>query len=365
MTSGSQDDRPLGEDVKERDRWQPLVSVVVPVRNEEQHIEACLERLLAQDYPRERLEILVVDGRSSDRTRAIVKTVAAHHPDASVRLLDNPERTVPHAMNTGIRAARGAVIVRMDGHSIPTPDYVALSIAALERSGAANVGGVFEAKGATPFGEAVAVATENSIGAGDARYRIGGVPGNVDTVPYGAFRREVFERIGLFDESLTRNQDYELNVRIRGAGERVYFDPAIRCTYTPRGTVRSLWSQYFQYGWWKVETIRRHPGSLRWRQLVPPAFVAVVLLLAIASPWSAIAATLLAATLAVYLLTLTVVARRIAPPRATVGRVLVAFLVLHFAWSVGFLLNVVSLGRYPYRATPPRVPPLSDPNGST
>ena len=340
-------------------KWLPRVSVVLPIHNEARHIEACLERLIAQDYPRERLEILLVDGRSEDGTRDVLQRVQVRHPDVDLRLLDNPQRTVSHAMNVGIQAAHGEVIVRMDGHALPTDDYVSRCVAALEHSGAANAGGVFEAKGGTPFGEAVAVATEHPIGAGDAKYRIGGSAGDVDTVPYGAFRREVFETVGLYDESLVRNQDYELNVRIRATGERIYFDPAIRCTYTPRGTVRALWSQYFQYGWWKVETIRRHPSSLRWRQLVPPTFVAGVLALGLTAPWWPLGALAFWLAIGTYLIAVLAVSLRVARLRAAPMHVLVAIVVLHGAWSSGFLLNLSTIGRFPYRAGTPAVPRLS------
>jgi succinoglycan biosynthesis protein ExoA len=338
----------------------PQVSVVLPVRNEAAHIEACLERLLAQDFPQDRFEILVVDGRSDDDTRVVVERVRGRHPAATLRLLDNPQRTVPPALNVGIRAARGEIIVRMDGHAVPASDYLSACVAALQRSGAANVGGVFASKGATPFGEAVALATGHPLGAGDARYRIGGTPRDVDTVPFGAFRRAAFERVGLFDESLVRNQDYEFNVRLRAAGERVHFDPAIRVAYTPRGTVRALASQYFQYGWWKVETVRRHPSSLRWRQAVPPAFVAFLAVALLAAPWWAPAAIALGVTLAVYLGTLGLAAWRVARPPATPVGVLVAFVVIHFGFSLGFLLNALSRGTFPYRAQPPRVPRIGD-----
>jgi len=338
----------------------PWVSVVLPIRNEADHIEACLERLLAQDYPKDRLEILVVDGRSDDATRDVVERVQARHPEAELRLLDNPGRTVPPALNLAIRAARGDVIVRMDGHAVPTGDYLSACVAALARSGAANVGGVVVAEGATPFGQAVALATQHPLGAGDAKHRIGGAPGDVDTVPFGAFRRDVFERVGMFDESLVRNQDYEFNVRIRAAGERVHFDPSIRFSYTPRGSVRALWSQYFQYGWWKVETVRRHPSSLRWRQAVPPAFVLGLIVALLAAPWSAIAGVALIAVLAVYLGAIGVASWRVARAPATPAGLLLAFLVIHFGFSLGFLLNLVSRGTYPYRARPPEVPRFGD-----
>lgn len=340
-------------------RSLPFVSVVLPIRNEAAHIEACLERILAQDYPLDRMEVLVVDGRSDDATVDVVRHVQERHPDASLRVLDNPDRIVPPALNVGIRAARGEVVVRMDGHSVPAPDYVSACVRALSESGAANVGGAVEAVGATPFGRAVAVATGHALGAGDARYRIGGGASDVDTVAFGAFRRDVFSKTGLFDESMVRNQDYEMNVRIRAAGERVRLDPSIRFTYTPRGTVRGLAKQYFEYGWWKVETLRRHPGSLRWRQAVPAAFVAAVVLGALLAPWWGVARWGLVAALAPYAAVVAIVSARLAPTAGDAGiaRIAGAFAVIHGAWGFGFLTNVLTGGRFPRPAGPARVPP--------
>ena len=339
--------------------WRPRVSVILPIRNEARHIDACLERLLQQDYPRELVEILVVDGRSDDGTRDVVKQVQARHPDAALRLLDNPQRTVPPALNAGIRAAKGEVIVRMDGHAVPAIDYLSACVAALGRSGAANVGGAVEAEGTTPFGQAVALATQHPLGAGDAKYRVGGSPGDVDTVPFGAFRRELFEAVGLFDESLVRNQDYELNVRIRAAGQRIHFDPAIRVKYSPRNSAQALWSQYLQYGWWKVETLRRHPQSLRWRQLIPPVLLAGLLVGMLVSLWWSTAAVALALGAAIYLTVIAIVTALVTRPPARPLHVLTAFVVVHFAWSLGFLLNVVSKGAFPYQARPPDVPRMA------
>ena len=338
----------------------PFVSVVLPIRNEAAHIEACLERLLDQDYPRDRMEILVVDGRSEDGTREIVREVQARHPSADVRLVDNPERIVPPAMNLGIQSARFDIIVRMDGHSVPAGDYVSACVRALQRSGAANVGGVIEPVGATRFGRAVATATGHRLGAGDARYRIGGEPGDVDHVAFGSFRREAFAVVGLFDESLVRNQDDEMNMRLRAAGLRVYLDPAIRVQYTPRGTVRGLWSQYFQYGWWRIETMKRHPQSVRWRQLLPPAVTAAFLGAALLAPFWSLAAFGLALAALTYGVLVSTVALRVARPQRDAGLVALAFVVMHFGYGFGFLCHALTWGRYPYRARPPRVPRLRD-----
>jgi len=336
----------------------PLVSVVLPIRNEAPFIEACLERLLDQDYPRERMEILVVDGQSDDATVEVVRGVQQRHPTADVRILENDRRIVPPALNIGIRAARGSVIVRMDGHSVPASDYVSKCVAALRVSGAANVGGVLEAVGATPFGWAVATATGHPLGAGDARYRIGGAPGFVDHVAFGAFPKAVFDEVGLFDESLVRNQDDEMNMRLRGAGKRVYLDPAIQVRYTPRGTVRGLWSQYFQYGWWRLETMKRHPTELRLRQALPPAMAAAFASAAVLAPFWSVAAIGLAIASILYVVMLAAVALRLAGQHAAAPLIALAFAVMHFAYGFGFLSHVVSGGRFPYRAGHPCVPSL-------
>lgn len=339
----------------------PTVSVVLPIRNEAAHIEAVLARLLEQDYPRHLvIEILVVDGRSEDGTRDAISRFRRRHPGAGIRVLDNPRRITSAALNIGISAARGDVVVRMDGHAIPATDYVSRCIDALQRTGASNVGGVVEPVGRTAFGAAVALVTRHPLGAGDARYRVGGSPGEVDTVMYGAFRREVFEHVGLFDESMIVNEDYELNVRIRAAGYRIHFDPSIRFRYTPRGTAADLWRQYFRYGWWKVETLRRMPQSLRWRQALPPALPALLIGLVLASPWSATAAIVLAAVVSGYATVIGVVAWLVAKPPASLSSVWLAFAIIHMAWGIGFLLSVVTRGRFPYRAESPRVPALSD-----
>ncbi|MCA1789494.1 MAG: glycosyltransferase family 2 protein, partial [Thioalkalivibrio sp.] len=285
------------------------------------------------------------------------------HPDVTLRVIDNPERTVPHALNRAISAAHGDVILRMDGHAVPMADYVSACVAALDRSGAANAGGAFVVRGNTPFGHAVALATQHRLGAGDARYRAGGTAGDVDTVPFGTFRRETFERVGLFDESLVRNQDYEMNYRIRRAGLRIFFDPEIRVTYVPRGTVRALASQYLQYGWWKVETVRRHPASLRLRQAIPPLFLAWFVGWALAAPWSPVASVVLAASFAVYAVTILMISLRLARPPARALDIAVAFATIHFSWATGFVMNLVTAGRFPYRSKPPRIPRLKEQQG--
>ena len=341
--------------------WRPLVSIVLPVRNEERHIRACLKHLLEQDYPPNLLEILVVDGESTDETRQIVREIQQEVGSGRLRLLNNPGKIVPVALNIGIGAARGELIVRMDGHTVPARDYVSSCVRAMAASGADNVGGPMRPHGENEFGKAVAAALQHPFGVGDARFHLEGESGFVDTVYMGAFRREIFERSGLFDESMVRNQDYEMNVRIRGAGGRIYLDPNIRSSYTPRGSFAKLWKQYFEYGWWRVETIRRHRWSARWRQLLPAAFVLSLAGLAFLAPFWALARLALALQLALYLgaIGTAVLGLRKRLSLGSLVRLPAAFIAMHIGYGSGFLLNLVSGRRFPFRAAPPEVPTLT------
>lgn len=322
----------------------PLVSVIMPLRNEADMIRRSLGAVLAQDYPGEQLEVLVVDGMSDDDTRAIVGEMAA--ADGRVRLLDNPARIVPTAMNIGIAAARGEVIVRVDGHTLIAPDYVARCVHHLRETGADNVGGAMQPAGLTPVGRAIAAATRSPFGI-PTRFHHSARPGFVDTVYMGAWPRATLVRVGGFDESLVRNQDYELNYRIRRSGGRIYFAPDIRSTYYGRQTLTALARQYFQYGAWKARVIAQHPLSTRPRHLVAPAFVAAVAVGAALAPVSRWARALLALAAGSYALANGAVSLRLAARR---GRDLlpwlpVAFATVHVSWGAGFWWGVAQLAR--------------------
>lgn len=250
---------------------QPFVSVLVPVRNEERYIERCLYSLARQDYPRDRFEVLVIDGRSTDLTRQVVSRFAAEST-LDVRLLDNPRLLPAAAMNTGLTAAAGEVIVRVDGHAHVAPDFLRQSVSALERWRADCVGGVITSEGDTLAGEAIAAAMSSRFGVGGSAFRVGGA-GKVDTVAFGAYRREVFRRIGGFDEDIERGEDDEFNYRLLDAGGTIVLAPEIHAAYTVRGTLGGVWRQYFGYGRAKPQVLRRHPAQVRARQLAPAAFV--------------------------------------------------------------------------------------------
>ncbi len=253
----------------------PIVSIIVPCYNEQSTIRQLLEAIYAQTFPRPALEVVIADGMSSDGTRAEIAAFAAAHPDLAVRVVDNPQRSIPAALNQALRQARGEIIVRLDAHSMPYPDYVERCVAALEGGLGENVGGVWEIRpgGSGWLAESIAAAAAHPLGVGDARYRHATRADYVDTVPFGAFKRELLALIGFFDENLLTNEDYEFNVRVRRSGGRIWLDPAIRSVYLARPTLTALGRQYFRYGFWKWRMLQRYPATLRWRQGLPPLFV--------------------------------------------------------------------------------------------
>ena len=255
----------------------PFVSVIMPVRNEADFIERSLGAVLAQDYPSGRLEILVVDGMSRDGTREMVARLAERSRRFPVVILDNPDHIVSPALNKGLERAKGEIIIRVDGHCEIPPDYVRRCVAALEKTGADCVGGILVTVGQTRLASAIALAQSSFFGVGGVSFRMTGVKARfVDTVAFGAYRREVFRRIGDFDEELVRNQDDEFNLRLIQSGGKIWLDPSIRTVYYSRATLRSLWRQYFQYGFYKVRVIQKRGKVPSWRHLVPAAFVAAL-----------------------------------------------------------------------------------------
>ncbi|MEP1125030.1 MAG: glycosyltransferase family 2 protein [Ilumatobacter sp.] len=253
----------------------PAVDVVMPIRNEAAHLEAAIASVRAQAYPGE-MRIILGVGPSDDGTEALAATIADHSDDVVV--VTNPSGRTPSALNRAIRAGSAPVVVRVDGHSVLSDGYVQRAVETLRETGAANVGGTQRPEPTTPFERAVADATSSWLGTGGASYKVGTEAHSTDTVYLGVFDRASIESLGLFDESLIRNQDYELNIRLRAAGGVVWFDPALSVGYRPRPTWAKLARQYYEYGWWKSVVLRRHPSSLRLRQLIPPVGIAGVLL---------------------------------------------------------------------------------------
>lgn len=259
----------------------PLVTIIMPIRNEASYIGWSLRSVLLQDYPLDRLEILIVDGMSDDTTRqAISQAMASWVPREGapqLRLYDNPSRIVPAAMNIGLAHARGDVIIRIDGHCEIPPNYVRRCVEVLRSTGADNVGGLQRAVGQGWVGAAIALAANSPFGVGGARFHYSTRAGWVDTVYLGAYRRAVFSRIGGFDEELVRNQDDELNFRLVQSGGTVWLDPSIESIYYGRASLRGLWRQYYQYGLYKVRVIQKRGAVASWRHLVPALFVLALL----------------------------------------------------------------------------------------
>ncbi len=318
----------------------PFVSLVLPVRNEEKYIGSCLQALVSQDYPDEKFEILIADGQSKDRTREVIEKYKSVFP--KIFLFDNPGLIVPTGLNILIRQAKGQFIIRVDGHTVIAPDYVRQCVLALTASGAENVGGRMTAIGSNYFGKAVAAATSVPFGIGNARFHYSEKEELVDTVYLGAWPIHVFKKIGLFDEELVRDQDDEFNYRLRSSGGRILLSPKINSIYTVRGSPLSLWKQYFQYGFWKIRVLQKHPKQMSLRQFVPLAFVLSLILslvLTLVQPWGWVC---MIAILGLYLLTNLAVSLAIAKKQGWhfLRLLPLAFAIIHLGYGLGFLVGL-------------------------
>jgi succinoglycan biosynthesis protein ExoA len=311
----------------------PGVAVVVPVRDAGRDLRRCLDAVLAQDYPGS-VEVAVAVGPSGDDTLAVAREYAAR--DARVRVVDNPSGRTPAALNAAIAATSAPIVARVDGHAVLPPGYLRQAAVTLRETGADNVGGQQAARGETPFERAVAVAMTSRFGVGNATFHYGGQPGPTDTVYLGVFRRSALERVGGFDESLVRNQDYELNWRIRESGGVIWFDPELRVRYRPRSSLRGLARQYYEYGYWKRVVLRRHPSSVRVRQLVPPAAVVANAAGLLGGVLLDRRALVVPGVYAAAVAAASVAAGRRQPP-AVAARLPLIFATMHHAWGLGFL----------------------------
>ncbi|MFN8530444.1 MAG: glycosyltransferase family 2 protein [Anaerolineae bacterium] len=317
----------------------PLVSVIMPVRNEESFIERSLGAVLAQDYPADRIEVLIADGMSDDRTREIVRALDVDH---RVTILDNPARIQSAGMNQAIEAAKGDILIRVDGHTIIAPDYVRECVSALAETGAQNVGGPMNPVGITPMGKAIAAAGKSSFAVPSA-FHVSQKAQFTDTVYMGAWPKSLFATVKGYDEALVINEDYELNVRIRKAGGKLYFTPKIQSQYYGRQTLGALAKQYYRYGIGKTETLRLHPGSLRPRQLVAPAFVVGLIGGAVLSLISVWFFALWLLGIAAYLALALIFTIKAAGTRdlGLLWRMPLVFATIHLSWGVGFWVGLL------------------------
>jgi succinoglycan biosynthesis protein ExoA len=248
------------------DGSRPAVSVVLPVLNEERHLRAAVGAILAQEYAGD-LEVVLALAPSKDRTAEVAKELAR---DPRVSVVDNPTGQTPHGLNLAVAASRHPIVVRVDGHAIIPPDYVRVAVELLERTGADNVGGLMSAHGVTAFEQAVARSMTSRLGVGNAPFHVGGSEGPADTVYLGVFRRTALERVGGYDETFKRAQDWEMNFRLRATGGLVWFSPELSVSYRPRGSLKAVAKQYFHYGRGRRHVMRTHPASVSLRYLAPP-----------------------------------------------------------------------------------------------
>lgn len=322
-------------DVKGTGADKPGVSVIMTVLNEEQHVRSAVEAVLAQDYPGS-LEVILALGPSSDATDEIAAALATE--DERVTTVSNPAGATPIGLNRAIKEAQHDIIVRVDGHCVLPADYVSTAVEVLEQTDADNVGGCMDAEGTTPFETAVACATNSWLGVGGARFHVGGAAGPAQTVYLGSFRRSALERLGGYDETMLRAQDWELNYRIRKTGGTVWFTPKMRVSYRPRPNIRKLAKQYFQTGQWRRAVVRRHPETASLRYLAPPLAVIGVVSGGVAGVAGFAPAFILPAGYAVAIIAGSTLVGRGLPAKSR-ALLPVVCATMHAAWGAGFILS--------------------------
>ena len=328
-----------------------MVTVIMPIRNEESSIAQSLEAVLTQEYPPHLMEVLIADGESTDSTKMVVEAVSRRFSQTSLKVITNKGRTAAAGMNCAINQASGDIIIRVDGHARVDPKYIAIALEVLQRTGADHVGGPVLAEGVGRFGASVAIAAVLPFGMGGGGFRYSGREEPVDSVSMGAWRREVFDKIGLFDEELVRDQDEEFNYRLISSGGKIMHSPQMKCRYLNRSSPKSLWRQQLQYGYWKVRVCQRHPRQMHARHFVPAVFVVTVAGSLALSFFYAPARSILAAITGSYA-TLSIVSAawfsaRNHEPTAEVALLPVVFLIIHLSYGVGFLWGLVAFrGRW-------------------
>lgn len=329
------------------------VSIIVPCYNEEKTIQLLLHAILAQDYPVERMEVVIADAQSQDLTREMVNSFMDEHPSLKVRVIENIKRTIPAAVNLAASNSDGKYLIRMDAHSIPDCTYVSNCLRLLDKGIAQNVGGVWDILPGdrSCIAIAIAKAASHPVGAGDAKYRLDSNAGFVDTVPFGSYLKSTFMNLGGFNEKMLANEDYEFNARIREFGGKIWLDPSIRSKYFARKNIKELASQYWRYGYWKFKMLRSFPQTLRWRQAIPPIFCLTIYLLGIFSIFNHFARIILGTLLFSYLLFLSFFSllESVKQKEICCLQMVAAFIVIHFSWGSGFIFSLIKGNRESYK----------------
>lgn len=339
----SAEEAEAGRALSDRAADLPFVSIIMPVRNEADFIERSLGSALSQDYPHERLEIIVSDGASTDSTLNIIDKLASE-TDISITVVQNEKRIAPSGLNAAIARARGEVYVRVDGHCEIEPNYVSNCVELLTSGKADGVGGPIETIGVGLQAEAISIAMSSKFGVGGSAFRtVNDREMYADTVAFPGYTRGIVERVGPFNEELVRNQDDEYNYRIRKLGGRILLSPRIRSKYYSRSTFRSLWSQYFQYGYWKVRVFQLHPRQLSLRQFVPLCFVLSIAALIILSLFVSSAVWLLVVAVGTYLSTTLFASLIAARARISiVPQLFLSFCILHLSYGLGSIVGLIA-----------------------
>jgi glycosyltransferase involved in cell wall biosynthesis len=315
----------------------PMVSVILPILNEEPYLRDAVHSILSQDY-QGKFEVVLAVGPSKDRTQEIADQL--HAEDSRVIVVANPSGRTAAGLNAALASSRGSVIVRVDGHAQIPSDYISVAVDLLATTGAVNVGGMMAAQGVTTFEMAVAGAMRSPLGVGASRFHTGGEAGEVDTVYLGVFKKDALVAIGGFDERFTRAQDWELNFRLRTNGGTIYFDPRLEVTYRPRSTVAALAKQYFEYGRWRRVVSRRHKGTMNYRYLAPPVAVAGFLTSLL---MGALIHNIFYIPAGIYLFFVAAASIKIARSAAGYLYLLAIIPTMHFAWGIGFITSPKSI----------------------
>lgn len=320
----------------------PYVSIIIPIRNEEKYIRASLEAVLSQDYPSDKMEVIVADGLSNDHTREIITELQLK--GAPILLIDNPGKIVPTGMNSALPLTSGHIIIRVDGHCIISHDYVRKCVEHISNEGVDGVGGPMYTIGETLFSEVIAIAMSTPFGVGGSAFRtMVGKTVLADTVPFPAYTREIIKKIGLYDEELVRNQDDEYNYRLREAGGKLLLAADVLSKYYSRGSYGKLWKQYYQYGFWKVRVLQKHPRQMSLRQFIPPTFVLAIiasLVLAMLLPWGWVSIAFIwssyfIANITAAILTASRKGWQYLPLLS------LTFLILHLSYGFGFWMGII------------------------
>ena len=320
---------------------QHFISILIPVRNEVRYIPRCLQAVADQDYPSDCIEVLVADGMSNDGTCEFLQDWASQAANRFV--FQNPGKIVPTGMNILVPKAKGDVLIRVDGHCVIAPDYVSNCVRHLQEDGVDGVGGPMHSIGEDLVSQVTALAMSSKFGVGNSSFRTeSGVTKLADTVPFPAYKRAIFEKVGLYDEELVRNQDDEYNYRIREAGGKILLAEDVKSEYYSRGSLKKLWKQYFQYGFWKVRVLQKHPRQMSLRQFVPLAFVLALILTLLLSflvswGWLALIILLLAYFAA------NLAASIVSASGQGINKLLLlplAFAIIHFSYGLGFLVGL-------------------------